>query len=448
MRIAKPYNNINGGCGCRKRMTVAALLLAAVFLTACTKTEQPDEGVLPNATVTPGEPEESGGTEAPSSAERILQPAWTDVLTEADMQVASPWKSCDNTALAAVMKKAEVGEPVTIACIGGSITQGVISSGPLDSEIKTKACYADIFFAWWKETFPNTEITVINAGIGGTDSYLGVHRVQEDVLDYHPDLVLVEYSVNDGADNHYKNSYDNLVRKILKSEDSPAVLLLFMAQTSLVSAQSAHQLIGFNYELPMVSHGNLLQEFFDTGRYTAEEMSGDVSHPSVFGHAIVGEMLWKYLNNVYAELDSYGEPVPFDKKAVTKERYQNAEMLGVGTIVPDALGTFTQKDNFYNWGSVWTNTEGDGEITFTVTCRNLGILFWRSTYATYGQYEIWVDGEYKAKLQANFKDGWGQYAYSQEIFVSEEEAEHTITIKKAADSTGDTFTLLRLLVSH
>ena len=147
-------------------------------------------------------------TEAP--AKREATPSWTDYLTEEDMQVASPWKVIDNSALAAVMKKAEAGEPVTIACIGGSITQGSISSGPLDSEIKTRACYADIFFAWWKETFPSTEVTVINAGIGGTDSYLGVHRVQEDVLDYHPDLVLVEYSVNDGDNTSYKNSYDNL----------------------------------------------------------------------------------------------------------------------------------------------------------------------------------------------------------------------------------------------
>ena len=63
-------------------------------------------------------------------------------------------------------------------------------------------------------------------------------------------------------------------------------------------------------------------------------------------------------------------------------------------------------------------------------------------------YEVWVDGEHKANLQAQFLNGWGAYAYSQEIFVSEEEAEHTVTIKKSAQSEGDDFTLLRLLVSH
>ena len=382
-------------------------------------------------------------------AERVVVPAWTEYLSEEDMQVASPWKSCDNTALAAVMKKAEAGEPVTIATIGGSITQGSISSGPLDKEIAKRACYADIFFAWWKETFPDVEVTVVNAGIGGTDSYLGVHRVQEDVLDYHPDLVLVEYSVNDGADNAYKNSYDNLVRKILKSEDHPAVILLFMAQTNLTTAQNVHQLVGFNYELPMVSHYNLIKDFFENGRYTEEEMSGDVSHPSVFGHAIVGEMLWKYLNNVYSELDSYGEPVIFDKKALTKERYQNAELVSVEDIKPDSFGTFVETDTDFNgWGRAWSNTNGDGEITFTVTCRNLGLLYWRSTSGNYGLYEVWVDGEFKANLQAEFKDGWGAYAYSQNIFTSDEVEEHTITIKKAAGSAGDDFVLLRLMLSY
>ncbi len=379
---------------------------------------------------------------------REIQPAHTEYLTEEDMQVASPWKSIDNTALAAVMKKAEAGEDITIACIGGSITQGVISSGPKDMELTEKKCYADIFFDWWKETFPEVEVTVVNAGIGGTDSYLGVHRVEEDVLVHEPDVVLVEYSVNDGGTNTYQNSYDNLVRRILKSESKPAVILLFMAQTSLVSAQNVHALVGFNYGLPMVSHYNLIKDFFEKGTYTVEEMSGDVSHPSAFGHAVVGEMLWKYLNQVYEAADTYGEPAEFDKKALTKERYLNSELVGIGDITPDTVKGFQEAENYNGWGTVWKNENGAGEISFTVTCRNLGLLFWRSTTGNYGTYEVWVDGEHKADLQAEFLDGWGAYAYSQNIFLSEEEAEHTVVIKKAADSKGGDFVLLRLMLSH
>ena len=421
------------------------MLLAAGCIAMLAGCQGNNSGAVPTEA-----PAEVTATVAPTEApERIIVPAKTDYLTEEDMQVASPWQVCDNTALAAAMKKAEAGEPVTIAAIGGSITQGTISNGAKDSQLKTKTCYADIFFSWWKETFPNSEVTVVNAGIGATDSYLGVHRVQEDVLDFHPDVVLVEYSVNDTGNNTYKTTYDNLVYKVAASEDAPAVLLLFMGQTNLSTAQNVHQLVGFQYGFPMVSYLNLLSDFFEAGRYTEKDLSGDVTHPSALGHAIVGEILWKYLNNVYAELDSYGEPAAFDKKIFTKAKYLNAELAGVEDIAPANLGSFAETGKDFNgWGNVWQTTDGSGGITFTVTCRNLGILFWRSTSADFGNYEVWVDGEHKGTLEGYFKGGWGNYAHSQEIFASDEEAEHTITIKKADGSAGDDFVLLRLMLSH
>lgn len=407
------------------------------------------QGSEDNATPTEA-PAEATATPAPTEAPvRTVVPARTEYLTEADMQAASPWQVCDNTALAAAMKKAEAGEPITIAAIGGSITQGTISSGAKDNQMKTKNCYAEIFFSWWRETFPNSEVTVVNAGIGATDSYLGVHRVQKDVLDYHPDVVLVEYSVNDSGDNTSKITYDNLVYKLAASEDAPAVMLLFMGQTNLSSAQNQHQLVGFQYGFPMVSYLNLLSDWFKEGRYTEKDLSGDVTHPSALGHAIVGEMLWKYLNNVYVALDTYGEPAVFDKKLFTKSKYLNAELAGVGDVTPANLGSFAETGKDFNgWGNVWKTTDGDNGITFKVTCKNLGILFWRSTSKEFGNYEVWVDGEHVRTLQGEFPGGWGNYAHAQEVFVSDEDAEHTITIKKAEGSTGDDFVVLRLMISH
>lgn len=427
----------------KKRWITALIAAGCIFLMAGCQKET--GGTLSETTPTATPVLE----QTPGKTERTPVAAWSEYLTEEDMQAASPWQSCDDTALAAVMKKAEAGEPVTIAVIGGSITQGTISKGANDSQVQKKACYADLFFAWWKETFPKAEITVVNAGIGATDSYLGVHRVDEDVLKFHPDVVLVEFSVNDADTTAYKTSYDNLVYKLAFSEDAPAVMLLFMGQTNLASAQNSHQLIGFNYKLPMVSYLNLLSDFLDSGRYTDKELSGDVTHPSALGHAIVGEMLWKYLNNIYAELDSYAEPEAFSKQIVTKEKYLDAELAGADDITPATYGSFAETGtDFNNWGNVWKTVDGNGEITFQVTCRNLGILFWRSTSSDFGNYEVWVDGECAATLSGEFPGGWGSYAHSQEVFTSKEAAEHTVTIKKAENSVGDDFVLLRLMISR
>lgn len=394
--------------------------------------------------------ESTGNTEAVSevleAAEEAIAPP-TSYVNEEEMALADQWQSCNDAALAKVMRKAANKEAITIACIGGSITQGSISKGSVDGEVAESKPYADIFHEWWEVHFPDTEVAFVNAGIGGTDSYLGVHRVKKDVLEYQPDLVLVEYAVNDGSNNFYKRSYDNLLRNILKSENSPAVMLLFMAQTNGISAQSTQVLVGYHYGLPMVSYANCIKSMMESGHYTAEQLSGDEVHPSALGHAIVGELLWNYLNAVYAERDNYAEPEIFEMEAVTDDRYKNADILDASSVTPDSLGTFTERSTSNFFPNGWVCEEGDGELTVTMSFRNLGLLYLATTDGCSGQFDIWVDGECVWTVNADFSGGWGNAVTATEIFTSKETTEHTVVIKKAADSTGDVLKLLGFLVS-
>lgn len=381
------------------------------------------------------------------SSEKEIIAAPSNYVTNAEYKLATEWTGVDNAALAKVIKKAAKGEKVTIAVIGGSITQGTVKTGTKDSEVTNKSPYATIFFNWWKETFPNTTFEFINAGIGATDSYLGVHRVQNDVLAKNPDLVLVEFTVNDAGTDFYKKSYDNLVRRILKADCQPAVMLLFMSQTNGYDAQEQHVEIGKQYNLPMISYKNVIEYMIANNIYTKEDLSGDTTHPSALGHAITGELIWKYLNAVYKDAESYKEPAAFNKKAVTEESYINSQILDSANVIPDSLGTFEKSSVFSTYPNNWTCKKGNGEITFKITCKNLGIMFYRQTDGNGGQFDVYVDGEKVSTLDANFKDGWGNYAQTTECYTSDKAAEHIITIKKAADSTGDEFSLLGLLVS-
>lgn len=398
------------------------------------------------------QPTESGQAAEATSADPVLPSAdpalpLTDYISEELYASADQWGSCDDRALAAVMKKAASGEKVTIACIGGSITQGTISKGSLDSEVGFNKSYADIFFMWWQENFPETEFEFINAGIGGTDSYLGVHRVQKDVLDYEPDLVLVEFSVNDADSQFYKKSYDNLVRKILLSDSSPAVMLLYMGQTNGATAQGSHVFIGFNYKLPMVSYSSLINDMMEQKVYTAAELSGDEVHPSALGHAVAGEILWKYLNNVYADADNYGEPEKFTAPAVTKDAYLNAWIADRENIIPDSLGTFTEKTVCSQFPGGWVCSEGEGGFTVTMTFQNLGILYYATVDGKSGQFDVFIDGERVHTIDGDFSGGWGNAITAEQVYTSQEEAEHTITIKKSPESSGEVFDLLGLLIS-
>jgi lysophospholipase L1-like esterase len=399
---------------------------------------------------------------AETSTEREPLPLLTSYVNDDEMDAADMWSSCEDAALAKVMRKAESGEPVTIACIGGSITQGTIAKGTTDSEVGFSTPYAELFHKWWSERFPDTEVNFINAGIGGTDSYLGVHRVERDVLQYQPDLVLVEYAVNDADSFFYKRSYDNLVRKILESDSAPAVMLLFMAQTDGTSAQDMQVLVGYNYALPMVSYANCIKSMMENGRYTAEQLSGDGVHPSALGHAIAGEILWNYLNQVYGQMYELDDPKPFDLAAVTDERYKNAEIVdatleqalqepaetgAAGTFELLSSGTFEQESASEYFPNGWGCREGDGNLEFTGTFRNLGVLYLATTDGKSGIFDIWIDGECVWSINADFTGGWGNAITAKEVYTSDMAAEHTIVIKKSPDSEGDVFHLLGLLAS-
>ncbi len=69
----------------------------------------------------------------------------------------------NTTRIKNVMQKARRGEGIKVAFLGGSITQGSLSSAP-------DTCYAALVYKWWCRKFPESDIEYINAGIGGTTS--------------------------------------------------------------------------------------------------------------------------------------------------------------------------------------------------------------------------------------------------------------------------------------
>lgn len=134
--------------------------------------------------------------------------------------------------------------------IGGSITQGFAATEP-------DQCYAARTVAWLRKVFPNTEFDYVNAGIGATNSQFGAARVQEDLLPRLPDLVFVEFSVNDHSTPHFCETYEGLVRQIYGSASAPAMVLIHNVYYDTgKSAAYYHAQIGRHYDLPCISMQN------------------------------------------------------------------------------------------------------------------------------------------------------------------------------------------------
>ena len=434
----------------RKNIRTMICGLSLLFiLTACGQTGDAGNEAVDNMSQTESNLQQSveddslqqeSATESETTSVESL-PLKTDYLTDEMYERATQFLEGDLTRLAKAMRKAQSGEEITIGVIGGSITERYSASS-------YDKCYASYVKSWWEERFPDTKVNFINAGIGGTSSYLGVHRVEEALLYANPDVVVVEFSVNDGNDNFFKKSYDNLVRRILKEEQEPAVMLLFTTQENGTNAQANDSLIGFKYSLPMLSYANAVLPSIEAGEFTWKDISPDEVHPNDRGHAIIGEIVYRYLNEVYARLDEISEEVtPFTQAAVTKEAYLNAQLLDANDIEPVSWGSFEKKAVNYYLPDNWYTASGEEAIVFEVEAANIGIAYQRSTDGTYGQYEVYIDGEYVKTLDGYFKNGWGSTLQPDEVYVSEEVSKHTIEIRKAADSTGALFAIIAWLIS-
>ncbi len=146
------------------------------------------------------------------------------------------------------------GKPVRVVYFGGSITDA--------------PGWRLGFDAWLRVNHPQSEITMVNASIGGTGSDLGVFRVQRDVLVHEPDMVFVEFSVNDASTDLERTgrSVEGIVRQIRRARpacdicfvytlsNAPSVIEPFR-RGQLPPAADVHDRVADHYGLPSVVLG-------------------------------------------------------------------------------------------------------------------------------------------------------------------------------------------------
>ena len=113
-------------------------------------------------------------------------------------------------------------ETLNVVYLGGSITEGAGASS-------NTLCWASLITEKLKERFPQKEIAAHNAGIGGTGSNFGLYRLQRDVCSYEPDLVFVEFAVNDRSEakEYTQKHMEGIVRQLLALPKTPAIVFVY-----------------------------------------------------------------------------------------------------------------------------------------------------------------------------------------------------------------------------
>ena len=283
-----------------------------------------------------------------------------------------------------VIKKAQSGEKVTVAYLGGSITEG-ISAG-------ADGCYAKLTYDYFAQKF-------------GT-----------------------------GDNVQYVNAYESIVRTLLQKNITP--VLLFSVTENDHSAQDYMKQIGEFYHLPMISYCDALRYLFANNRMTWKDFSDDQSHPNDEGHKLVASMVDYYFDTVMDVAPEGDYVMPTD--TVFSPREVDAHMYEGDSLTPTSLGSWKEGSTIASFTKGWTydNTGDNSPIVFEFKDKKFLYMIYKEVkQGEFGKLHVKVTADGEVYDESDYDtispSGWGN-AQIQNIAMMPEATNYTVEISMAA----------------
>lgn len=315
--------------------------------------------------------------------------------------------------LKAMFEKAARGEDITVVGFGGSITQKAACTNELDS-------YSHLVAVWLRKQFPDITVNWYNAGIGSTTSVLGIARMEDHVLAYNPDLVLLDFTTNDQTNDYHAGSYEAILRTLYEKEIAVVTIAFGNVNNSEYTNQGLchrgtnredlHGPVMLYNDVPVIDYYGVMWDCYldaDGDGYNVESdaahwkvLWNDYIHPTKIGHTLAANAINHYLSKVLADIENITENVtcpaaPYDKYT---ESFMGSMMYGeanIGSLLTDSenvtIGTYSNYDSttVSNW-TIWQIKEG-GYVEFTIDkCKMFALMSVNNPDAP--KAEIYING--------------------------------------------------------
>lgn len=291
-----------------------------------------------------------------------------------------------------LFNKLQSGQNVVYGAIGGSITQGAVTSC-------VECRYVEMFAAWLRTRFSAT-IDVVNAGIGASNSLFGAFRVEKDLLAYQPDLITIEYAVNDSTNPDTEAAYEALIRKCLALSPDVAVILIFTMNRLGESKQYLQVPVGLHYQLPMISYRDAVYPEIEQGTWAWEDISPDMVHPNDLGHGMIADMLSRLTNDIDAADDPVVSlPLP-DYLSPGAAKYKNGRIIDAASM--DLIAQSGWNKGPHKAGYTGWQTDQSGawlEVRFSGTYLAIGSQQYSGDF---GRASVSVDGKEPVVIEGYF----------------------------------------------
>lgn len=241
---------------------------------------------------------------------------------------------------------------MNIAIIGGSITEGAGAS-------EYKNSYVHRLEKYLNEKYDGANVK--NLGAGGTASQFGIFRLKRDLGEFKPDVIMIEFAVNDRIydSNSLSINFEGLIRECAKITGK--IIIIDFPTGMSDSSVSIHKKIAYFYNLPLIDVQDEIWKRIGEREFSWTQISIDNLHPNDKGH----ELYYQIIKNQLENMDFDNIMINLDYKVLSKYRFKNPTLVEYNHKNIEYYGhwieeSFNLNNKFKN--AAITNSIGDGII--------------------------------------------------------------------------------------
>jgi lipolytic protein G-D-S-L family len=136
--------------------------------------------------------------------------------------------------------------PVTAAFLGDSVTHGCFEcyrdeDGNIQTIFEREQSYAAKFAHIAGMLYPRAQLNIVNAGVSGGTAMQAAARLERDVLRFRPDLLVVNFALNDcGAGDRGLEEYIASMKKIFRQGKEAGAEVVYLTPNPMCGYVSAH----------------------------------------------------------------------------------------------------------------------------------------------------------------------------------------------------------------
>lgn len=191
------------------------------------------------------------------------------------------------------LQKLDSGEEVIIVAFGDSLTYGWM----------TELGYLDYLKSMLKKKFPGSRFKLVNRGVPGDTAGDGLRRVENDVISLQPDLVLIQFALNDAYTDftpaEFRKNIDSIILKIKDNSSSEIALLTSVAlldpHENRIALDFYKKILesGAENNTPVVSVHKYWEKQITSGAIHSLLVQGDGIHPTEKGYELMAEAVFE-----------------------------------------------------------------------------------------------------------------------------------------------------------